>query len=443
MGFFDRFRPRDHETRSGTRSPSGPVEHFGPGTATSTSPARRVVAAQPWAQDLLADEHAERYDCLAWKGHENSERITAIEAAMGGGQKGKQHMRAIRSWQTSTPGAQAMFRVNELGRVTLGRHEAEIRDVLGVDGSLSNRLGRAPFDLIQQLMPHPDGVEGWAPVRHCFADAVGYLLPRALEGAGVPLTSSLRTALDTVRVEVFPEPAVDYEPLAAAVFTIGARLAAGEAPDARMLGDLAIGATVDAPEDTRLDPSGRLLVIGWRSELNSAQLLRALEHKVRIRMFCGVLPTEALDQLDGAFRTGKLPATLRSHTDQVTWCDQRFRAGGTRVVVAEDLAPWDPVVHLPRSRVTPTPTPRRTPAPRRAPAPAEDRSAPVERRIGRVKFYNTERNFGFIVGDDGIEYFVSGVDGLTPGTRVSFAPRTNTKGPTARNVRIEPVVGPK
>ncbi|MBU0527762.1 cold shock domain-containing protein [Candidatus Micrarchaeota archaeon] len=58
---------------------------------------------------------------------------------------------------------------------------------------------------------------------------------------------------------------------------------------------------------------------------------------------------------------------------------------------------------------------------------------------GTVKFYNEMKNFGFIAGDDGKEYFVhsSGVkDGTTlrEGDKVSFEVVQGDKGPKAEQV---------
>jgi CspA family cold shock protein len=58
---------------------------------------------------------------------------------------------------------------------------------------------------------------------------------------------------------------------------------------------------------------------------------------------------------------------------------------------------------------------------------------------GTVKFYNRMKNFGFIHGDDGKDYFVH-VTGLKPGTaidegdRVSFKPVMGEKGDKAEEV---------
>ena len=60
---------------------------------------------------------------------------------------------------------------------------------------------------------------------------------------------------------------------------------------------------------------------------------------------------------------------------------------------------------------------------------------------GTVKFFNTEKGFGFINGDDGKDYYVheSGVDGgktLNEGDRVSFDGSEGDKGLKAENVKI-------
>jgi CspA family cold shock protein len=58
---------------------------------------------------------------------------------------------------------------------------------------------------------------------------------------------------------------------------------------------------------------------------------------------------------------------------------------------------------------------------------------------GTVKFFNNMKNFGFIQGDDGKDYFVH-VSGLKPGVmiaegeRVSFTPTKGEKGDKAEDV---------
>ena len=59
---------------------------------------------------------------------------------------------------------------------------------------------------------------------------------------------------------------------------------------------------------------------------------------------------------------------------------------------------------------------------------------------GTVKFLNIRKNFGFIAGDDGKEYFVHS-SGLTEGTqinegdKVSFNVVEGDKGPKAEDVK--------
>ncbi len=58
---------------------------------------------------------------------------------------------------------------------------------------------------------------------------------------------------------------------------------------------------------------------------------------------------------------------------------------------------------------------------------------------GTVKFFNTTRNFGFISGDDGKDYFVH-ISGIKEGTiisdgdRVSFEVVQGDRGPKAEQV---------
>ena len=59
---------------------------------------------------------------------------------------------------------------------------------------------------------------------------------------------------------------------------------------------------------------------------------------------------------------------------------------------------------------------------------------------GTVKFFNMRKNFGFITGDDGIDYFVH-TSGLTEGTsldegdKVSFEIVEGDKGEKAEKVK--------
>lgn len=59
---------------------------------------------------------------------------------------------------------------------------------------------------------------------------------------------------------------------------------------------------------------------------------------------------------------------------------------------------------------------------------------------GKVKMFNTERNFGFITGDDGKDVYVhtSAIQGgaaLAPGDVVEYEVETSDRGPRAKNVK--------
>jgi CspA family cold shock protein len=62
---------------------------------------------------------------------------------------------------------------------------------------------------------------------------------------------------------------------------------------------------------------------------------------------------------------------------------------------------------------------------------------------GIVKFYNTEKGYGFVKANN-IDYFVhirdiKGMDpngSLLPGQNVEFEAQTNAKGKTAKNVQV-------
>ena len=56
---------------------------------------------------------------------------------------------------------------------------------------------------------------------------------------------------------------------------------------------------------------------------------------------------------------------------------------------------------------------------------------------GTVKFFSIEKHYGFIEGDDGLDYFVhlnDLVDKIETGDRVSFDTETTEKEPKAVNV---------
>ena len=60
---------------------------------------------------------------------------------------------------------------------------------------------------------------------------------------------------------------------------------------------------------------------------------------------------------------------------------------------------------------------------------------------GTVKWFNDSKGFGFITGEDGIDYFVhhtsiqgSGFKSLAEGDKVTFDTEKGPKGPSAINV---------
>lgn len=66
---------------------------------------------------------------------------------------------------------------------------------------------------------------------------------------------------------------------------------------------------------------------------------------------------------------------------------------------------------------------------------------------GIVKWFSSEKRFGFIIDSNDVQYFahvkaiVSGEDTLIPGQRVEFVKRDNPKGPQARQIRTIEVDG--
>ncbi len=77
-------------------------------------------------------------------------------------------------------------------------------------------------------------------------------------------------------------------------------------------------------------------------------------------------------------------------------------------------------------------------------APSTPNRAPVDvapRALGTVRWYSSEKGYGFIAGDDGVDRFVrycdiamEGFKALTEGQRVSFEVGDDGRGPVALNV---------
>ena len=60
-------------------------------------------------------------------------------------------------------------------------------------------------------------------------------------------------------------------------------------------------------------------------------------------------------------------------------------------------------------------------------------------QLGRIKFYNHSKNFGFVIGDDGQEYYFNSACLALPQEqdRVVFKPETSHRGNMAKYVTIQ------
>jgi CspA family cold shock protein len=81
-------------------------------------------------------------------------------------------------------------------------------------------------------------------------------------------------------------------------------------------------------------------------------------------------------------------------------------------------------------------------APETAEAPAETPASEPDREQGRVKWFDPEKGYGFLVRPTGDDLFVhhSEVEGdpsdLEPGGEVEYVVGRNDRGPNARSVRL-------
>ena len=60
-------------------------------------------------------------------------------------------------------------------------------------------------------------------------------------------------------------------------------------------------------------------------------------------------------------------------------------------------------------------------------------------QFGRIKFYNRSKNFGFVIGDDGQEYYFNSACLALPQEqdRVVFEPEASQRGNMAKGITIQ------
>lgn len=77
-----------------------------------------------------------------------------------------------------------------------------------------------------------------------------------------------------------------------------------------------------------------------------------------------------------------------------------------------------------------------------SPAALDDEGRVRTVPTGKVKWYDSEKGFGFLATEDGDEVFVhasslpSGVESLKPGSRVEFGVADGKRGPQALSIRV-------
>ena len=381
-----------HDERGPAYAPRIVASVCAPGTVTAM-PTELTDAERA----ELGTRHAHLYFGCAFAPPATTDEFEQIEASLG--KHG--HIKAIRLWQYGNELARAMFRVNEIGRVTLGQakqHDREISRLTGLALEDSNFLGRAPFNLTQEL-PAGGSVDDYVTTLTAWADAFMFLLHARIEQQGCTPSEGQALRLNRDRPAAFPNSdLVIYEPLASALFTVGEALGDGGVPGSAFM-DLAIGASTDQPTEGHLLHDGGLVITRWQSRLSKAGKLRAFEQKLRRRAAAGLLSAKDYQRFMSALTEDPLPdeiaRVLPLHGTQSGLLDEFDKP---RLFKSAPVALGEPQF-APSIGVY---DPSKSATKQQRKVPRRDRPTPV---AGTLVRYHPDRHFGTVAVDEQ-NYFV-------------------------------------